>query len=437
MVQSNRKHRLSLTSTILAAAVVFGTIGAPVHALAQSNTAVQQQNLDAHAKLPEDYAAYLQNQYKIQWSGAITTAQFIDGLAQALHVDKASFSNQTTNQADTKLTLQAAVSLSVKAAGLAELAHTYPAEKAAKVLTQAKVNAASLTPEAAQELAAAIDTGLLPAAYADALSSTQQVTADVASLLVGKVLSFKGDYKNYLGYTSDEDIYGKLYHAWESSNLIDAPELRQVVDEALKQNLVTGYNLKDLRYNANFDSKRSISYGHSDITHAIQLVGLLRSEGFEAKVQLEPKTSAYIYLKEWGEPKETSDFKVVPLGNGNYIAYAKEYDLNLEFVDEADKALFDGLISRYAKKNEENPKGLLYESWWQPLYSSNTELKGYPVITNNFITKGNYLAQSYSLNDKSAAVVAGFKKLDPSSNITSYTFWVDQPFYHYLLGDYK
>lgn len=435
MVQFNRKHRRLLANTVLAATVLFGTLGSPVQAEAQS-TSVSQRSLNLQS-VNEDYGSYLKANYKIQWTGTVTAGQFLQGLADVLHVDKNTLTDGATFKEDATLPVQSAVSLSIKAAGLLELAKTYPAEKVSQTLAQAKVKANALSPQEAQELAAAIDTGLLPATSAEVLQSNQPITAELASILVGKVLLFKGDYKNYLGTTDEEDIYGKLYHAWESSDLIDAPELRQVVDQALKQNLVTGYNLKDLRYNANFDPKLSLTYGHSDITHAIQLIGLLKSEGIQAKVQFEPKTSAFIYLKEWGEPKETPDYQVVQIENGNYIAYAKEYDLSFEFANEADKNAFDGLIAKYAKKNEENPKGLLYDSWWQPLYSSQTELKGYQVITNNYITKGNYLAQSYSLNEKSAAVVAGFKKLDPSGNITSYSFWVDQPFYNYLLGDFK
>lgn len=95
------------------------------------------------------------------------------------------------------------------------------------------------------------------------------------------------------------------------------------------------------------------------------------------------------------------------------------------------------MINKYAKKNEEDQKGLLIESWWQPLYTSKTQLPLYQEITNNLITKDHYIAQSYSLNEKSADVIAGFKKLDPSLQITSYRFWADQAFYNYLQGESK
>ena len=392
-------------------------------------------SLPAHAA-GENYADYLGEGYGIKWGQTITQQAFADALVKAVKLDQAALALE--GKADEALSVQKAVSLAVKAAGLKELAYSYPQEKVDQALQKAKlVQKASGTLTTAQELAAAVDVGLLPEAYYQEAVKNGPVSAELASLLVGKALAFTGGYKNYLGDTAEEDIYGKLYQAWNTSTLIEAPELKKVVDEGLKQNLVTGYNLKDARYDSHFDPKLSITYGHSDITHAIQLVGLLRSEGISAKLQFEPKTSAFIYLKEWGEPQETPDYKVVQIENGNYIAYSKEYDIGFEFADQADKERFDAIISKYAKKNAEDQKGLLIASWWQPLYTSDTKLPNYLEITNNKIVKGNFIAQSFSLNEKSADVVAGFKKLDPSINITAYKFWADQPFYNYLQGESK
>lgn len=195
--------------------------------------------------------------------------------------------------------------------------------------------------------------------------------------------------------------------------------------------------MKDSRFDANFDPKQSLTYGHSDIKHAIQLIGLLRSENIQAKVQLEPKTSAFIYLKEWGEPTQTEDYQVVQIENGNFIAYAKEYDIEFEFDSAEQKNKFQQIILQYAKKNSNDQTGLIYSSWWQPLYYSLSELKDYKVIANNKVSKGHYYAQSFSLSDKSEEVVAGLKKINPGLNVDSYKFWVDEPFYNYLLGDFK
>lgn len=131
------------------------------------------------------------------------------------------------------------------------------------------------------------------------------------------------------------------------------------MDQALRDDLVTGYNLKDSRFDSNFIDELTLTYGHDNIQHAVQLVGLLRSEGIDADVQFQPKTSAFIYLKEWGEPKETPDYKVTQIENGNYIASAKEYDIQFEFNNVADKVRFNDIVLKYAKKNSDSTSPLI------------------------------------------------------------------------------
>jgi hypothetical protein len=127
----------------------------------------------------------------------------------------------------------------------------------------------------------------------------------------------------------------------------------------------------------------------------------------------------------------------VQIENGNYIEYAKEYDIAFEFNSVNDKSRFNKIVFSYAKKNEKNQAGLLYESWWQPLYYSLTELKDYKKISNNKISEGNLYAQSFSLKEQSANVSAGFKKIDSAVKVKTYDFWVDGPFYNYLNGESK
>ena len=215
-------------------------------------------------------------------------------------------------------------------------------------------------------------------------------------------------------------------------------ELQAVVDTALEQNIITGYNFKDARYDANFVDEYAITYGHSDLQHAIQLIGLLRSEGLEAKVQLEPKTSAFLYLKEWGEPEQSESFQVKQIANGNYVAYSKEFDLSFEFDSIEEKEKFQDIILAYAKKDADDEQGLIIGSWWQPLYYSNTQLEDYVSISNNKVSLGNYYAQTFSLNEQVEGIAAGFKKVKQDVDVESYQFWANIAFYNYLGGtDYK
>lgn len=383
-----------------------------------------------------DYTSYVTQQYGIKLAEKVTREQF----ASALSKVAASTGNQDAFIAagESKLAVWEAVSAAVSAANQKELAATYSEDKVRGSLAQAGLSyepEGSVTLAAAQDLAVALDLGLVPTEAIASVKATGDVSAQLAYHLLGKVAEYNGHYQNFLGTIASEDIYGKVVQAWHESQIIKAGELQQLVDEILKQDLITGYNLKDAAFDPRFDPKRTITYGHSDIVHAIQLIGLLKSEGIDAKVQLEPKTSAFIYLKEWGEPVQTEDYQVVQIENGNYIAYSKEYDLSFEFVSEEAKERFQPLVLQYAKKNEEEHAGLLRGSWWQPLYYSLTELADYPVITNNFVQDGRHIVQTFSLNEDSNAVVNAFKKIGSTVEVRTYTFWVDQPFYNYLKGD--
>lgn len=432
----------------LLTAVLLTSVSPLSHAAAASDSSAQ-------------YKQFLSDKYAISLSDALSKGDFVIAVNNILKAEAKDQTNVFTDlqkdspyfkaalalhekgilsegklQGDQPLTQLQATFIALKASGLKELAYTYSKDKIKIALAKVHIDYDQnnqLTLQAAQELAAAIDTGLVSSDFQADTAAGQTFAND----LLGKILTFNGQYKHYLGTTSDDDIFRKINDAWHTEDLISSTDLSAVFDEALKKNLVTGYNLKDSRFDANFDPKQTLTYGHSDITHAIQLIGLLRSENIQAKVQLEPKTSAFIYLKEWGEPTQTEDYQVVQIENGNFIAYAKEYDIEFEFDNAEQKNKFQQIVLQYAKKNSEDQTGLIYSSWWQPLYYSLSELKDYKVIANNKVTKGHYYAQSFSLSDKSSEVVDGLKKLDASLNVDSYKFWVDEPFYNYLLGDFK
>lgn len=427
-------------------------------------TPAKANSITPHQETAADYAQFLQAKYNVQLPQLVKRGDFLRALAAIVPAPAASteeaktptftdlksgdaaydaavalaqqgiLSDQTVHANDA-LSVYAAVFIAVKAAGFKELAYTYPQTKVDAALAKAGIAKDRVQGQAAQELAAAIDTGVVPESLYPTLLKGGAIDRNTANVLLGKTLTSLGKYKNEIGRTSDSDIYEKLYAAYRTADLIEAPELRTIVDQALRNNLVTGYNLKDSRYDSNFIDSLTLTYGHDDIKHAVQLIGLLRSEGIDADVQFQPKTSAFIYLKEWGTPKETPDYKVTQIENGNYIAYAKEYDIQFEFNTNADKEHFNKIISTYAKKNSNTTTPLIYSSWWQPLYYSPTELSGYPVISNTKITLGNYYAQSFSLIDKAQAIRDGFRKLAPDATITGYDFWVDQPFFNYLNGE--
>lgn len=384
---------------------------------------------------------FLEDKYALSFGSSITQGEFISALAKALKLDYTERSRQIAGIASnsTYLTSINAVVLAVRASGLKEVANTYHQHKTDAALSKLGLSRSKLQPALVNELAVAIDSGLLPHSWYRAIRLNESVTPELAAVLVARVLSFHGEYSpaNYLGYITDEDIYGKVYTSWKNSKLIKDKKMLELVNRGVEQGLITGYNLRDKDNAHRFDERRTIRYGHSSITHALQLIALLKSEGLNAKIQFEPKTSAYIYLKEWGEPSITADFAVSQLDNGKTIAYAKEYDISFEFQTIEQKEVFQPIIFKYAKKDRENQPGLIYDAWWQPLYTSLTPINGYQMITDHVITDGHYEIHTFSLAEKSLAVIAGLRAISPDIQVAAQTVWVDNPFYQYLLGGCK
>ena len=266
------------------------------------------------------------------------------------------------------------------------------------------------------------------------------VGADTVVVVEGKILgkpkdekniekkleAFITDYldtkENYIGNISDKNIIERVYNKWNRGNIIKNSELSSTLNEVLRKGLTTGYNIKIKDDYAGFNEKTSVSYGHNDIIHASQIIGLMKSENLDAKVQLELKTSAFIYLPEWGE----SSYAVSKMDDGTIIAHPLEYDLKLQFENEKDKEKFFNLIEKYAKKDSEDEQGLLHESWWQPFIQTE-KTAGYEMLIDNIASDGKYDAHMLTLPDKSSALV---KELSKNKNIkvTTKKVWVNPSF---------
>ncbi len=336
------------------------------------------------------------------------------------------------------LTLDEAVGYVMSAVGMTELAWTFPEEKYSSLLAGFEVMATGA--EKVDQLATtALTIGLVDASWYNENVEEGDMSSDDMGYLLEAAASFKGITKDYLGMISDDSIYASILDSWNNYSIVQNNALVDIVDEGVIQGITTGYNVVKKADNPTFDEVLTINYGHSDIKHALQLVGLLKSEGIDAKVDFQGKTSAFLYLEEWGTPTESEDFKVKQIPNGNYVAYSKEYNIYFEFENTADKAAFDSIILAYAKKDSSDEPGLIYASWWQPLYSSTVEMgEGYYAITDNVISYGIYEAHPFALNENVEASVMGFKAIDPTLEIDSRMFWVNHAFYNYLGGtDFK
>ena len=331
----------------------------------------------------------------------------------------------------------AVIEAGIKLAGLDELAQSYlndaVPDKAAKVL---EANGILTEEEYVPYVACAADLEL----YA------KDTPFDVETFLY-RCLEIAGKGRHYLGRVTDADLMEEMRAVLDSMSIFDNWELDALGTELVMDGIVTGYGLKYAGYDARFLDAYTLKYSHSDYQHAIQLVGLLRSEGMDAYVQIEPKVSIYEYLKEWGTPAAPSPtYAVQQTDNGRYLCYSVEYDLMIEFDSADDKEKFHGLIETYAKKyddrvdeNGDVTAKLLAESWWQPLYSSGTPMRNgefQEMIDNTIYDRtGKYSIHTFTLTEGADAVVDKVGEIAPELTMSPFKVYVNPAFVRYITGE--
>ena len=204
------------------------------------------------------------------------------------------------------MTWFSAVKAAVAAADYEELALSYPEDKIKDRLEQYGVKMDE-TNEYARYVAAAPDTSLITSETAKKVVAEDAFTAeDEISLLMAIAKCQMEAQETTLACQMIQNIYAKLDQAWNSFILFDDSKLAEIGKEAVQNKVTTGYGLKSAAYSARFLPELTLQYGHSDIKHVHQLMGLLNSENITAKVQLEPKISIYQYLPEWGPIPEAT-----------------------------------------------------------------------------------------------------------------------------------
>ncbi len=379
-------------------------------------------------------------EYLKTWFGVELTEDTLD--AKAFSEALKSVAGEKAPSVTSEFTWWDAISAAVTAADYEELAMSYPQEKVAVRLKEHGVDVAA---EEAEKLymanvACALDVSLVTAEDVNRVAAGEAFTAADARKLLMNIADANGDARNYLGMASDPDIYGKVDQAWNSFILFDDGKLAEVGKEAVLQEISTGYGIKSAAYDARFLPNLTLQYGHSDIKHAHQLLGLLNSENIDAKVQLEPKISIYQYLLEWGPIPEAKPTYEVKQFDDLYLVYAVEYDLQLEFDNTEDMMRFDSVIKDFAKKNEgnEDAVGLIYGSWWQPLYSTTrTDMpaEDYHQMFDCVVTNGIYSIHPFSLPENKDMVVEKLTELAGDLEVKTVERYCNTAFYSYLKGE--
>ena len=401
-------------------------------ALAEAETVAQE---PAAAETEATEADYLKVYFNVELNEDAWNADaFSQSLKQVAGEDVPEISGD--------LSWIAAIDAAVTAADFEELALTYPEEKIQERLAFYGV-AAEFEPVSLANLAVALDTGLIDADMAGKAGSNAAFTVTDAEKLLMAVAETNGDARNYLGMSGDPDIYGKVDQMWNSFLLFDDPVLSEIGKQAVLQEISTGYGIKSAAYEARFLPDLTLQYGHDNIKHAHQLLGLLASENIKARVQLEPKISIYQYLLEWGPVPEATPTYEVKQFDDLYLVYAVEYDLQLEFNTSEEMLRFDQVILDYAKKNEGNEEavGLIYNSWWQPLYSTTKTgmPDGYKQMFDCVVQNGIYSIHPFALPENKDTVVSALTEMaGDKATVTPVERFCNEAFYNYLSGaDYQ
>lgn len=416
------------TQTFYSDGTTYASVRGLAEALGQSvswNSKTNSVEIGTEGNDAANDAAYLKEYFSIApMSGTVSWSTFNNALTKI---------GAKTVAASGTLSAASAAKGIVAAANLTELANTYTASQAASACARYGGIAAADAPY----VACAIQMGLIP----NSVDFTAPLTGDVASLILMNAVESAGKGRNYIGFSSDPDIAARLVSTWNSFTLFDDPTLTALGVAIVKSGATTGYNLKYDGNAARFLSENTIQYGHSDITHAVQLMGLLDRAGLVARVQLEPKVSAYQYLLEWNNgklPASTPTYQVKKISDDLYVCFAVEYDLQLEFSSQADRSAFDSLIQTYAKKSDSNPNGdgMIYGAWWQPLYSTKDSMPSptYQQINDVVVRNGPYTIHPFATNEQLSAVKAEVAKDAPSLTCSPTQIWVNAAFYRYITG---
>lgn len=328
----------------------------------------------------------------------------------------------------------------VEATDLTKFALTYSDEKALSRLDF--YNIEDLGSYDAKYVAAALDSHLIDACDFKALVESSQVPTQLAYQITMNVAGELGLARNYIGNVSDSDIISKVASAFNELYMYSYAPLDTLGATLVQEKSSTGFNIKQDGYNANFIPEMTIKYGHSDENHLKQLISLLNSENIDAKVQIEPKTSIYEYLPEWGPfPEASANYRVEQYSDTLALAHATEYDVLFEFNSMDDMQKFDSLINKYSKKNSVNQEegstvNLLEGAWWQPLYStsvSSLDDEAYTLIYDNVATDNGYSIHPYSLVEGSEVLENRMEELSGFDTVAK-PLYVNNAFYRYLTG---
>lgn len=326
-----------------------------------------------------------------------------------------------------------AISLLVSAGGLRELATTYSDAKIKKSIERLApwILETVQSKEEQQALALAVDLNLVFRGRLKVMDLHALLDPDFAFHLLERIQAFRRSDKKYIGYVTQHDIISKLQDKWENPKEARSETLEKIMKQAVTMQIVTGYLIKNREDLAHFDEDLKIMYSHSNFKHIKQLIGLLVSENLQAKIQLEPKRSSFLYRDEW---EKTPDLNLETIDGGLSIAHKNEFDIVMEFASQEQRDRFREIIEAFAKRENEDRQNLLFDSWYQPLYCSEVPVNGYYKITNLALGDQMHVVHTYCKQQDEKTVMSWLKNESGELALSTSSLWVNDAFFRYLEG---
>jgi len=327
-----------------------------------------------------------------------------------------------------------AIEMLIKLADLEELAYTYDASKMNILFHDVITDEAILSNVQLQYLAVAVDLGLVFKGKLRFLDIHSSLTKDFAYHLLFKTTLFVNNKKKFIGYVTEPDIISRLEEKWNSPGMIPNPDIENVMNDLIRNKFISGYHIKMSEEVANFDHHLKITYTHDNFKHVKQLVGLIISENIQAKINIEKKHSTFIYYNEWDI---TENLTVEPINDKIFLASRLESDIVFEFASPDKKDLFRAVTNDFAKKEFNRSKNILFQSWYEPLITSDVPLNSYNRISEIRIQHGSYMILTFVTEETLTKALNKLSEFYEKSMIRSRSVWVNDDFYLYLKRDWK
>ena len=326
-----------------------------------------------------------------------------------------------------------AIEMLIKLADLEELACTYNASKINSLFHDVINDEMILSDVQLQHLAVAVDLGLVFKGKIRFLDMHSSLTKDFAYHLLFKTTLFVNNKKKFIGYVTEPDIISRLEEKWNSTGMIPNPDIENVMNDLIRKKIISGYHIKMSEELANFDHHLKITYTHDNFKHVKQLVGLIISENIQARINIEKKHSTFIYYNEWDI---TENLSVEPINDKIFLASRLESDIVFEFASPDKKDHFRAVTNDFTKKEYNRTKNILFQSWYEPLITSDVPMNSYNRIKEITIQHGSYTIMTFVTEETLTKALNKLSECYEKSMIRSRSVWVNDDFYLYLQRDW-